>query len=577
MLGHDHRGLPPSLEGRGRGWVALEGTLSPAPSLPTPNPSLSGRGEAVTIPGTIVSVKADTLAQTTTPAQAGAQLGDSCKGAWSAITSTSPIGPRHAPGWKPSPGWKPGWKRSPGSSVRKFATLTLALFATACIGPRPEAPATTAVAPPPAWRTALGTGAPVQADWWNAFGDPVLTGLVARARANSPDLGSAAARIDEARAAARLARAQQTPLINGSAPSTTGQTVSPFGTPSDAIGAQPAVSISYELDLFGRLRLASQAARAQLLASEAARDTVRLGIASSVATGYITLRALDQRLAVARQTLAARAEGLRIARRRAETGYTSNLELRQSEAEFHATEQLVPAAQLAIIRQENALSLLLGDNPGPIPRGRTLDQLAAPAIPDGLPADLLRRRPDLYQAEQTLVAADRSLDSARAAMLPNLALTGSAGVVLSTALANPIAVFSIGASVLSPIFDGGRLGAQADAATARRDQAAFAYRRTALQAFREVDDSLAGVQRSGQQAVARAGQRDALAGALRNASNRYRAGYSAYIDQLDAQRGLLTAELSLVQARADRLTAYVTLYQAMGGGWSREDAAVVRR
>ena len=460
--------------------------------------------------------------------------------------------------------------------VRHLGPLALLALA-GCIGARPSAPAATAVVPPPAWRTALAAGGPVRADWWSVFGDPVLTGLVARALVNNPDLGSAAARIDEARAAARLARAQRTPSVGGSLPETAGQTVGPLGTPSDAIGAQPAVSISYDLDLFGRLRQASRAAQAQLLASEGARDTVRLGIASSVATGYITLRALDLRLSVARETLAARAEGLRIARRRAEAGYTSNLELRQSEAEYHATEQLVPAAELAISRQENALSLLLGENPGPIPRGVPLDRLAAPAIPDGLPADLLRRRPDLYQAEQTLVATDRSLDSARAAMLPNLALTGSAGVALSTALANPIGVFTIGASILSPIFDGGRLGAQTDAATARRDQAAFAYRRAALQAFREVDDSLAGVQRSGEQAVALAGQRDALAGALRNASNRYRAGYSAYIDQLDAQRGLLTAELSLVQARADRLNAYVTLYQAMGGGWAPTDVTGVSR
>jgi len=520
-----------------------------------------------------------------TPAEAGAQLGDGDNEALSAVTATFPAGPRPSPGWwltvrvrRAVPGWwheMRAW-RSTGA-WRAATALPLALLATACIGPRPEAPATTAVVPPPAWRTALGAGEPIRADWWSAFGDPALSSLVARALANSPDLGAAAARIDEARAAARLARAQQTPLVSGSAPSTTGQTVSPFGLPSDAIGAQPSVSISYDLDLFGRLRQATRAAQAQLLATEAARDTVRLGLASSVASGYITLRALDQRLAVARQTLAARAEGLRIARRRAESGYTSNLELRQAEAEYHATEQLVPAAELAISRQENVLSLLVGDVPGAIPRGVTLDQLAAPAIPDGLPADLLRRRPDLYQAEQTLAATDRSLDSARAAMLPNLALTGSAGVVLSSALANPIAVFSIGASVLSPILDGGRLGAQADAATARRDQAAFAYRRTALQAFREVDDSLAGVRRSGEQATAFAGQRDALAGALRNASNRYRAGYSAYIDQLDAQRGLLTAELSLVQARADRLTAYVTLYQAMGGGWSRAEADRVRR
>ena len=453
------------------------------------------------------------------------------------------------------------------------ATVSLA----GCIGPRPEAPPAATVAPPPGWRTALGPGEPVQADWWQGFGDPVLTALVERALAGNVDLAIAVARVEEARGQFRLARAQRTPQVGGASPGTAGQSVSPFGTASDALGAQPAVQISYDLDLFGRLRQASRAAQAQLLASDGARDAVRLSVASSVATGYITLRALDRRLVVARETLASRAEALRIARRRAETGYTSNLELHQAEGEYHATEQLVPAAELAVARQENALSLLLGTSPGTIPRGVTLERLRAPAIPDGLPADLLRRRPDLYQAEQTLVATDRTLDSARAAILPNLALTGSAGVALSTALANPIGVFSIGASILSPIFDGGRLGAQADVATARRDQAAYAYRRAALVAFREVDDSLVGVRRSGEQAQALAAQRDALAAALRNASNRYRAGYSGYLDQLDSQRGLLTAELTLIQARADRLNAYVTLYQAMGGGWSPPDVAAVTR
>lgn len=460
---------------------------------------------------------------------------------------------------------------------RSGAALALLAMLGACVGPRPETPSAAAIAPPPAWRTALGLGQPVRADWWNAFGDPVLVALEARALAANPDLAVAAARIAEARAQFRLARAQLTPQVTGSAPETAGQTLSPFGTPSDALGAQPGIQISYDLDLFGRLRQASRAAQAQLLASQGARDTVRLGIVSSVATGYITLRALDRRLDVARQTLVARADGLGIARRRAETGYTSNLERRQAEAEYRATEQLVPQAQLAIARQENALALLLGETPGAIPRGLSLDRLSAPAIPDGLPADLLRRRPDLFQAEQVLVAADRSLDSSRAALLPNIALTGSAGIVLSTALADPVGVFSIGGSLLSPIFDGGRLRAQADAAAARRDQAAFAYRRTALIAFREVDDSLAGVLRSGQQAMALDGQRAALAGALRNATNRYRAGYSTYLDQLDAQRGLLSAELSLVQARADRLNAYVALYQAFGGGWDRTDIAATSR
>ncbi|VVT08515.1 Efflux transporter, outer membrane factor (OMF) lipoprotein, NodT family [Sphingomonas sp. EC-HK361] len=453
-------------------------------------------------------------------------------------------------------------------------TLLLSLTALAgCIGPRPRPPAAAAIVPPPDWRTALRAGAPIRTDWWTAFGDPVLSDLVTRALAANLDIATAAARVEEARAQARLARAQLAPTLGGNAGTTAGQTLSPFGTPSDAIGAQPGVSASFDLDLFGRLKNASRAARAQLLATEGARDTVRLGIVTSVATGYITLRALDLRLAVARQTLAARAEGLRIAKRRADVGYTSRLEQRQAEAEYHATEQLVPAAELAISRQENALRLLLGESPGAIARGRSLDALTPPPIPDGLPADLLRRRPDLFQAEQTLVAADRSLDSARAAMLPNVALTGSAGLVLSTALANPVGIFSVGASILGPIFDAGRTRAQADATAARRDQAAYGYAKAALTAFREVDDSLAGVLKSGEQADALAAQRLSLAGALRNATNRYRAGYSSYIEQLDAQRGLLTAELTLVQARADRLVAYVTLYQAMGGGWSQADVA----
>jgi len=461
--------------------------------------------------------------------------------------------------------------------MRALVALAAALVPSACVGPRPFIPAAAAVAPLPAWRTALGPGDPVRADWWQAFGDPVMTQLIERALENNPDLASAAARVEEARALSRLAQAQLSPLATAGVPTSDGRTLTAFGTPATNLGAQPAVQVSYDLDLFGRLRSASAAARAQALSSVGARDAVRLGIASGVAAGYITLRALDLRLVVARETLAARAEGLRIARRRADTGYTSNLELRQAEAEYRSTEQLVPQAELAITRQENALSLLLGDAPAAIPRGRPLGELASPAIPAGLPADLLRRRPDLFAAEQTLVAADRSLDSARAALLPNLALTGSAGLVLSTALSEPVGVFSLGASVLSPLFDGGRLRAQADASTARRDQAAFAYRRTALVAFREVEDSLAGVLRSGEQASAIAGQRDALAGALRNASNRYRAGYSSYLDQLDAQRGLLSAELALVQARADRLVAYVTLYQAVGGGWSIADVTSTRR
>lgn len=462
--------------------------------------------------------------------------------------------------------------------MKRAALLALVALAGCTLpGKRAVPPPAAAIAPPPAWRTQLSVAGPVQARWWQAFGDPALTELVEQALAGNVDIQIAASRVEEARATEALSRAQLLPTLGGSLPETQGQALSPFGTPSRTTGAQPTLSASYDLDLFGRLRLASRAVQAQLLASAAARDTVRLATAASTASGYITLRALDQRLAIARATLASREDAQRIARRRFETGYSSRLEFRQAQAEYNATAQLVPAAELAISRQENALSLLTGRAPGAIRRGLSLDELAPPPIPDGLPADLLRRRPDLYQAEQTLVAADRSLDSQRAAMLPNIALTGSAGLVLSTALANPVGVFSLGASILAPIFDGGRLRAQESAATARRDQAAFAYRRTALVAFREVDDSLAGVRRIEQQVTDLRLQTEAARGALQNASNRYRAGYSAYLEQLDAQRSLLNAELTLVQTRTDRLTNYVTLYQAFGGGWTPLDVESIRR
>lgn len=461
---------------------------------------------------------------------------------------------------------------------RIVLAVPLVLAACALPGPRRPAPEAAAVVPPPAWRSALpATGDPVRAVWWQSFGDPALTALVERALANNVDISIAVARIEEARASEALARAQLSPQIGGTVPETQGQSLTPFGTLSRSAAVQPALSLSYDLDLFGRLRQATRAARAQLLATEAAADTVRLATAATAAQGYVTLRALDHRLAIAQATLAARSDALRIARRRFEAGYTSRLEYRQAQAEYAVAAQLVPAAELAITRAENALSLLTGDAPRAIARGLPLDRLAAPPIPGGLPADLLRRRPDLFQAEQTLVATDRALDSQRAAMLPNLSLTGAAGLVLSTALAQPEVIFSAGASVLAPIFDGGRLRAQERAATARRDQAAFAYRRTALTAFREVEDALAGVRRTGEQAQALADQETAARGALQNATNRYRAGYSSYIEQLDAQRTLLNAELSLAQARADRLTSYVALYQAMGGGWTSADVAAVTR
>lgn len=451
--------------------------------------------------------------------------------------------------------------------MRVLACLTAGLLA-ACVGPRPDAPADTAVIAPAAWRDGAVANVEVAVEWWEGFGDPILTQVVQRALASNVDIAIAAARVEEARAQFVAARGQLLPSVDFAAGGRRERFLDAFGQDSTQTAGRAELGASYELDLFGRLRNASESARASLVATQAARDGVTLAVASTAAAGYIGLRALDARLTVVRETLVAREGSLRIAQRRARSGYATELELKQAEAEYHATEQLIPQVQLAIARQENGLSVLLGENPRAIERGAMLSALTTPAVPSMLPSELLRRRPDIAQAEQLIVASDRSLDAARAALLPRIQLGASGGYVDTTLIADSVGIFSLGGSILAPIFEGGRLRAQADAAAARRDQAAYFYRKVALNAFREVEDALAAFQRTKEQELALRLQREALAQALVKATNRYLAGYSSYLEQLDAQRGLLSADLSLVQANNERLNAAVSLFQALGGGWA---------
>lgn len=451
--------------------------------------------------------------------------------------------------------------------MRGAAALWACVVLAACAGPRPAAPPSAQVTPPTGWRDVPGVEGAVDAAWWRAFEDPALTAVVEKALADNTDLAIAAARVTEAQAAFRQAEATLYPSLSLGVGGGEQRQLNAFGRPQAQTAGQAQLSAAYEVDLFGRLADTRAAARASLLASQDARDTVRLAVASSAASGYLALRALDARLVVLKQTMAARDESLRIARRRAQTGYSPRLEYEQAEADYQGAAQLIPAAELAIRRQEDGLALLLGDNPRAVARGRTLNEIARPAPPALLPAQVLRRRPDIAQAEQQLVAADRSLDAARAAFMPTIQLTDTDGFVDSDLLADPVHVFSLGGSVLAPIFQGGRLRAQAAGAAARRDQAAFAYRKAALTALREVEDALAAARRTDEQVAALERQRAAAANALTLATNRYRAGYSPFLEQLDAQRALLGVDLALVQARSDRLAASVALYQALGGGW----------
>ncbi len=317
---------------------------------------------------------------------------------------------------------------------------------------------------------------------------------------------------------------------------------------------------------------------ARAIGGPAIRTMATVGGNLFAATPYgdftVALLALDARLELLKATLASRAEALRIARDRAEVGYTSQLELRQAEAEYQSAQQQIPAIEAAIARQENALSLLTGDTPHRIARGTGFNSLATPAVPNILPSDLVRRRPDIAQTEYMLAATDANLRAARAQFLPQVKLSASAGGVASSLLGDPISIWSIGGSILAPLFQGGLLTGQFNAATAQRDQAAYVYRKTVLTAFREVEDQLALIDRMAAQEQALLAQRAAVAEVLRHATNRYRAGYSPYLEEVDAQRALLAVDQALIQLHNDRLTAHVALYQALGGGGAAHDGLV---
>jgi NodT family efflux transporter outer membrane factor (OMF) lipoprotein len=457
---------------------------------------------------------------------------------------------------------------------RNFLVLLTASLA-ACAGVRRAAPPEAAVQAPPAWRAAPSGGGALQPRWWEAFGDPTLNALVAEALSGSDDIALAAVRVREARAQLGYAQAQRLPNVQAALEGGRDRHVNPgFGIAEQQNAGEGLVQASFDVDLFGRLRAASEAARSSLLATQDAQDTVRLGVAATVVSAYFALLAFDARLAIVRQTLKVRADELHVEQRRYGAGYSTALDLARAQAEVEATGQLVAPLELGIAKAENGLSVVLGRLPGPIARGAALDLHRLPEIPVTLPSALVRGRPDIAAAEARLAATDHALDAARAAFLPDIRLAASGGFVGSTLVdTSPVRIWSIGSSILAPLYDAGRLKSQQDAATAQRDEAAFAYRSTALQAFREVEDNLTATTRYRQQYEALSRERDALARAFSLATRRYREGYANYLDQLDAQRNLLSSELSLVQVRLDRFNAAVSLIQALGGGWTPDVGA----
>ncbi len=425
-----------------------------------------------------------------------------------------------------------------------------------------------------------GTDSIGDATWKQVFGDPVLQGLIDEALVNNRDLVAATYRIEEAQAAAAAARSELFPTVDGGGSATrrrSSEAVGP-GLPGSSpysnsfdIGAL----LSYEVDLWGRIRRSNEGARARLLGTEYARATVQTGLVAAVASAYIDLRAFDRQLEIAKRTVETRKNALSLVQERAKQGVSSDLETSQAEVLLRQAEVAVPTAEQRIASKENELSLLLGRMPGGISRGRTLENLGTKVrVAGGLPSAVLERRPDILATEQALVSANADIGIAKAAYFPALRLTGQGGV-LSTDIEDLFdsraRTWAFTPALAGPIFDAGRTRAGVNAATARQKQVLADYEKAIQTAFRETADALVTYEKSGD-IVSR--QR-ALVAALQRvadlASDRYEGGASSYLEVLDAQRNLFDGELTLTDALRLRLQSVVATYRSLGGGW-REPA-----
>lgn len=458
------------------------------------------------------------------------------------------------------------------AGVRRMSAAVLMLLASACttVGPDYTRPATTT---PDAFRGATVSGdAGSIADraWGAVFPDATLQQLITEALAGNLSARLAATRVLAAAAQLGITSADQLPTVTGQLNGTgqrgtifAGQTVPLIGI------AQANVGVSWEIDFWGRFRRATEAAREELAASEWGRRAIVTSLVSEVAAQYYLLRALDLQLEVTTRTLAAREESLRLTEVRERGGVSPLVDVRQAEQLVLQARGQIVDLQRRVAQVEHALSLLLGRPPGSIARGEALlAQPAPPDVPVGLPASLLDRRPDVQQSERRLAAATARIGVAEAARLPQITLTGSGGVA-STSLANLLSsgTWAVGAGLLQPIFNAGRNRNRVALAEAQAQEAALAWQATVLQSLREVADGLVTYQR---QREARATQEQlvvAAADARRLADLRYRGGASSYLEVLDSDSRLFTAEIALAQAQLAERTAYVELYRALGGGW----------
>jgi multidrug efflux system outer membrane protein len=460
------------------------------------------------------------------------------------------------------------------SVVRRLWFLPLGLAA-CTVGPDYERPA---VESPDAWREGLKNAASLaDTPWWELYKDEALVGMIKTALEANPDVLLALERVTEARARAGFVRADLYPRLDAVAAAGSGKV-------SEEVISVPSVrdpkyqhyeiygALSWELDLWGRIRRGVEAAEAEILAAEEGRKAVVVSVVADVARVYLELRDLDARLELSRATVTSRREYVELAELRFRGGVTSELDFRQAEAELARTQSILADLERQDREKENELSILIGRSPGARPRGVSIESMPMPpAVPAGLPSHLLERRPDLRAAEQLLVSANARIGEAKALMYPQISLTILGGYQsndMSNFITSSASFWDMIGGLAAPIWDWGKNRARVEEMESRSRQAVIQYQAAIRQAFREVEDGLAAIRRSAEKRTAMDARVAAQRQVLSLAETRYRGGVSPYLEVLDAQRALFDSELERVATVGEQLTAVVRLYRALGGGWA---------
>jgi multidrug efflux system outer membrane protein len=403
--------------------------------------------------------------------------------------------------------------------------------------------------------------------WWQDLGDDTLNGLVQEALANNQDLVRATARVDQFAGSLQSTRSAFFPQFGYSAGA--GREKIPPLSATTTVNA--GLTADWEIDLFGRVRSASQAARAELLSSQENRQAVILSLVTSVVSGYVNLRSLDRQLDIAMQTAKSREDAFKLFDLRHKGGVISGVEYAQQESEYEAARAAIPGARQAVVNAENTLAVLLGRSSARIPRGKEIDTLILAAPPAGLPSGLLERRPDLRSAEQSLIAANARIGEARSQYFPRISLTGLFGGSsndLDTLFDSPARTWRYAGSITGPIFRFGAIKGQVETSKARERELLAVYQSAVQNAFADVDRSLSQIQTSAEKLEAQTRQEAALGRYARLARLRYDGGYTSYIDVLDAERSLFSVQLARAQSQADTVIAVLNLYKALGGRWT---------